>query len=150
MVLLMWRINTRKRKSKRKTQNAKLKSLEWEEAKDVKQDMQHLLHVIDLPHIDPVRIFCYRTQGSKSRSYARIWTFPKIFQQALHIEAAYVIEVLSKYYDKLDTDEQKKVLIHELLHIPKNFSGALLPHRSRGRHLGTMVNKLFEDYKRKT
>lgn len=141
----MWQINTPKKNLKNR--NTKGKNLEWEEAGDVKKHLKHILSVLSLPHIDSSRIFCYRTNGSKSRSYARIWSFPKIFQTALNIKAAYVIEVLSKHYDRLDQDEQKKVLIHELLHIPKNFSGALLPHRSRGRHLGAIVNKLFEEYK---
>ena len=127
-------------------QNAKL---EWEEAKDIKKDIRTILKVLSLPHINSDRIFCFRTQGSKSRSYARIWAFPKIFQTALNIEAAYIIEVLSKYFDKLDKDSQKKVLIHELLHIPKNFSGALLPHRGRGRHLEKLANSLFEEFKSK-
>lgn len=118
----------------------------WKTAPDVKENLEEILKVISLPHINVSRIFCFRTEGSTSRSYARIWSFPKIFQTALEVEPAYVIEVLSRYYDKLSIDEQKKVLIHELLHIPKNFSGALLPHRSRGRHLGSMVNKLFKEY----
>ncbi len=125
-----------------------MKSLEWNKAKDIEQDIRKILQVLEFPHIKKSRVFCFRTYGSKSRSYARIWAFPKIFQLALKVEPAYVIEVLGKYYDKLSLDEKKKVLIHELLHIPKNFSGALLPHRSRGRHLGHMVNKLFEEYKR--
>lgn len=121
-------------------------SMEWETAPDIKKNIEDILETISLPHVDSQRIFCFRTSGSKSRSYARIWSFPKIFQTALDIEPAYVIEVLSGYYDRLDEDQQKKVLIHELLHIPKNFSGALLPHRSRGRHLGSLVNKLFKEY----
>lgn len=121
--------------------------MEWKTAPDVKENLEEILEVISLPHVNANRIFCFRTEGSTSRSYARIWSFPKIFQTALETEPAYVIEVLSRYYDKLSIDEQKKVLIHELLHIPKNFSGALLPHRSRGRHLGSMVNKLFKEYK---
>lgn len=125
----------------------KSKILEWDEAGDVKKDIKEILKIISLPHIDSSRIFCFRTQGSRSRSYARVWSMPKIFQRALEIKPAYVIEVLSKYYDKLDDDNRKKVLIHELLHIPKNFSGALLPHRSRGRHLGVLANKLFKEYK---
>lgn len=127
----------------------KSKILEWEEAKDVKKDIVDILKIISLPHIETSRIFCFRTQGSRSRAYARVWSMPKIFQRALGIEPAYVVEVLSKYYDKLDDDNRKKVLIHELLHIPKNFSGALLPHRSRGRHLGSLANKLFKEYKSK-
>jgi len=121
--------------------------MEWEEAEDVKNDIVGILKVLKLPHIKSSRIFCFRTNGSKSRAYARIWAMPKIFQRALYIESAYVIEVLSKHYDKLDDDNQKKVLIHELLHIPKNFSGALLSHRSRSRHLGSLANKLFKEYK---
>ncbi len=124
--------------------------LEWEEAREVKEDIKHIIEVLEFSHIDPSRIFCYRTNGSKSRSYARIWAFPKIFQSALNLEPAYVIEVLAKYYDKLDDDRQKEVLIHELLHIPKNFSGALLSHRGRNRHLEKNASQLFKDYKKLT
>lgn len=126
------------------------KNLEWLEAAEIKQDIEHIVKTLNFTHINPSRIFCFRTHGSKSRSYARIWSFPKIFQRALKIDSAYVIEVLSKHFDKLQPDEQKKVLIHELLHIPKNFSGALLPHRTRGRHIGSLVNKLFKEYKKLT
>ena len=121
--------------------------MEWHEADDIKKEIKKILYILNLPHIKSSRIFCFRTYGSKSRSYARIWSFPKIFQTALDIEPAYVIEVLANYFDKLDSDEQKKVLIHELLHIPKNFSGALLAHKSRNRYLSSQVNKLFKEYK---
>lgn len=127
-------------------QNAKVKGLNWSKAEDVKKDIKEILSKLDLDHIESSRIFCFRTNGSKSRSYARIWAFPKIFQRALKIKPAYVIEVLSRHFDKLDQDSKKKVLIHELLHIPKNFSGALVPHRSRSRHLGAQANKLFKQY----
>lgn len=124
--------------------------LEWEEASEVKKDIDNIVSVLGFSHINTARIFCYRTEGSKSRSYARIWSFPKIFQTALKTEPAYVIEVLAKYFDKLDSDKQKQVLIHELLHIPKNFSGALLPHRGRNRHLENHANQLFKEYKKLT
>lgn len=147
----MWLINTPKKNSKRKSQNSKIKKvnkLEWEDAGGIKLDIEDILKTLSFPNIDASRIFCYRTSGSTSRAYARIWAMPKIFQRALSIQPAYVIEVLSKYYDKLDEESKKKVLIHELLHIPKNFSGSLLPHRSRHRHLQTEVNKLFKEYKK--
>jgi len=145
---LMWPISTRK---KPKSQKSKVKNnkLEWDDAGEIKVDIEKILENLSFPNIDASRIFCFRTYGSKSRAYARIWAMPKIFQRALNIKPAYVIEVLSKYYDKLDDDSKKKVLIHELLHIPKNFSGSLLPHRSRHRHLQTEVNKLFKEYKSK-
>lgn len=121
--------------------------MDWQDASDVKKDILKILKVLDLPHIDGKRIYSYRTTGSKVRAYARTWSFPKIFQRALKIDAAYVIEVLSKHYDHLPEDEKIKVLIHELLHIPKNFSGALLPHRSRSRNLHTLAKELFKEYK---
>ena len=145
----MWLINTRK---KVKSEKLKVKSLrlEWEDAREIKVDIEGILKILNFSNVDPARIFCFRTSGSKSRAYARIWAMPKIFQRALEIKPAYVIEVLSKYFDKLDEDAKKKVLIHELLHIPKNFSGSLLPHRSRHRHLQTEVDKLFKEYKSKS
>lgn len=152
---LTWRINTHKKSQKSKVNpstslRVKTQRLEWDEAREIKKDIVRIVNVLKLPHIDSSRIFCFRTRGSKSRSYARIWSMPKIFQKALNIKPAYVIEVLSKYFDRLDEDAKKKVLIHELLHIPKNFSGSLLPHRSHGRHLGKLASKLFEQYKKST
>ncbi len=128
----------------RKTKATKL---EWEEAADVKRDLRKIVKTLEFDHVQISRIFCYRTEGSKARAYARTWMMPKIFQHALDIQPAYVIEVLSKYYDKLSEDEKSKVLIHELLHIPKNFSGALLSHRGVNRHIGHDANALFKKYK---
>ncbi len=141
----------RKRSSVPKTTQTKIQEskLGWEKAPDVKRDVTEILKVLDLPYIKGSMIFCYRTNGSKSRSYARIWSFPKIFQDALGLEPAYVIEVLSRYYDKLDPQERIKVLIHELLHIPRNFSGALVPHVTQSRHLHRAADVLFEEYKRR-
>ena len=121
--------------------------MDWKEARDVSKDIRILVRVLKLSHIKPSCVFCYRSTGSKSRSYARIWSLPKIFQRALQVGPAYVIEVLSERFDRLRDEEKKKVLLHELLHIPKNFSGALLPHRGRGRRLESTVDKLFKDYK---
>ena len=124
--------------------------MDWEEAADVKTKLLEILEVLDMPYIDSTRIFCYRTQGSASRAIARTWAFPKIFQRALQVQPAYVIEVISKRYDKMSDDEKTKVMIHELLHIPKNFSGALLPHQTRSRNLHKTAAALYKEYKAKT
>ena len=71
--------------------------LEWEDAKDVDEKINDVLSVLNMPHIIPERIHGYRTHGSKSRAYARIWSMPKIFQRVLKLEPHYVIEVLSQY-----------------------------------------------------
>jgi predicted metallopeptidase len=58
--------------------------------------------------------------------------------------------VVSEKFDKLDSEQQAKVLIHELLHIPKTFSGALLPHRTGTFKLSQRtVNKMYQEYKKK-
>lgn len=131
-----------------KRQKSKASKLEWEEANDIRKQALEIVKTLDFSHINAERIFFFRTSGSKSRAYARTWPFPKIFQRALGIEPAYVIEVLSEYFDKLDEDNQKKVIIHELLHIPKNFSGSLIPHIGRNRNLHRQANFFFEQYKK--
>jgi len=40
----------------------------------------------------------------------------------------YLIEVISEKFDRLPVDEQLKVIIHELMHIPKSFGGGFIHH----------------------
>lgn len=124
--------------------------LEWQEDADIQIQINHLIHILDLKHLRADRILCYRTTGSSARAYARIWSFPKIFQQALHLEPAYVIEVITEKYDKLSDDKKTQVLIHELLHIPKNFSGSLLPHKYGKTTIDREVARLYKEFKEKS
>lgn len=118
---------------------------------DIQKQIKKILQKIKLSHIDPQRIICFKSSGSKSRAYARIWSLPTIWQKALKVKAHYCIEVLGEKFDKLNKENQTKVLIHELLHIPKTFSGALLPHRGRGKLKidKRTINKLFKKMKNK-
>ena len=120
-------------------------------SKEIQEKTDKILRKVDFPHIDGKRIVCFRSHGSKSRAIARIWSLPRIWQMALRLEAHYCIEVISHRFDKLSEDNQVRVLIHELLHIPKNFSGALLPHRARkSRGINRRnIEKLFKEYKKK-
>lgn len=113
---------------------------EYEKAPDIRKRALELIEELHMDYLLGERLFFYRSTGSKARAYARTWGFPKLLQNALEIEPAYVIEVISKYFDKLLPREQDKVLLHELSHIPKNFSGALLPHTRRRK--GSFKNKL--------
>lgn len=118
--------------------------MKWHRDERLQGDFQKIIKSLGFSHINSKQVHCYRTYGSKARAYARIWSFPKIFQEVLNVKPAYIIEVLSEKFDKLSEDNKSKVLIHELLHIPKNFSGALLPYKTRGRRIGKEVDKLFK------
>jgi len=120
----------------------------FQKAPDIQKKISFLIKKLSFPHLDPKRIVAFRSFGSRSRARARIWSFPRIWQKALEVQPHYCVEVLSEKYDCLSSDQQIQVLIHELLHIPKNFSGALLPHRGRGRRIDSQeVEKLFKKIK---
>lgn len=98
-------------------------------AEDVRQNVEDLISSLSLQHIDPSRVVCYRSTGSKSRRIvARCYSLSKIWQDALKLPSHYIIEVISERYDSLPEEERIKVLIHELMHIPKCFGGGLRPH----------------------
>ncbi|PIX50259.1 MAG: hypothetical protein COY38_05610 [Candidatus Aenigmarchaeota archaeon CG_4_10_14_0_8_um_filter_37_24] len=73
---------------------------------------------------------------------------PRIWQKALGIKSHYVIEVISEKFDRLDEEDQERTLIHELMHVPKTFSGALVPHNCFGKRIDNRaVEKIYRDYK---
>lgn len=131
---------------KKRTVRKQKSGLSWTKDIQIQEEMGQIVASLGLTHINEKRVFCYRTSGSKARAYARIWAFPKIFQEVLSIEPAYVMEIISEKFDKLDKDNRKKVIIHELLHIPKNFSGSLLPHKYGYTKIEKEVEVLFKRY----
>lgn len=117
----------------------------YQPAPDVAQDLSRLVEELGFSHIDPERIHCRRSWGSTSDADARIWEFPSIWQDALGVPPQYVIEVLSQHYDGLERSEQLKILIHELLHIPSTFSGALRNHSGQGETIDEQtVDRYYE------
>lgn len=117
-------------------------------APDVTRLMRHVLKRTPFTHVKATQITCMRSKKATSRAYARIWSFPKIWQKALDHPPHYIIEVLSQHFDKLSDDDKIRTIIHELMHIPKNFSGALVPHRGRYHRIERRtVEKLFQMYK---
>lgn len=124
------------------------KKLKFQEAGDIQKMVAALVSDLNMNWVKPDRVFCYRSNHSKARAYARIWGLSRIWQISLNLKPGYVIEVLSEKFDHLDVDEKNKILIHELCHIPKNFSGSLLPHtRSRGpKNFERRVHELYDAY----
>lgn len=105
-------------------------SIEYSEAQDIKDLVERIVIQLHFHHIDLNEIYCYRSMYSKSRrTVARIHNLSKLWQRALKRPAGYLIEVISERYDRLSQEEKEKVLIHELLHIPKGFAGGFRPHK---------------------
>jgi len=116
-------------------------------APDIHKIVRTVVKKLPFSYIDPKRIVCMRSQGATARARARIWSFPRIWQQALQLPSYYIIEVLSQHFDNLSTDDKTRVIIHELMHIPKNFSGALVPHRGIHKRIDSRhVEQLFRLY----
>jgi len=123
--------------------------MEVEFAEDVQKKIRKIIEVLGYEHLDEFRIICMRSHNSKANAYARIWNLPKIWQKALNVGTFYIIEVVSQHYDSLSEEEKEKVLIHELLHIPFTFSGALRPHGGKIPINKKTVSQIYELYKRK-
>jgi predicted metallopeptidase len=122
--------------------------VDWVEAPDIKKHVEDLAKNLELTWLNLENIHYMRSNTSKARAYARIWGLNKVWQMALNAPPSYVIEVLAQHYDKLPEKEKAKVLLHEITHIPKNFSGSLIPHihKKGARNFHDKVDQLFNQY----
>ncbi len=128
---------------------SKYRGINWTLDRKVKKRIANLIMVLNLDWLQKSRIFCFRSENANTRAIARIWGFSHIWQKALREPPAYIIEVISERFDQLDDKEKDKVLLHEITHIPKNFSGSLMPHIRRGkRNFHNKVNELIIQYER--
>ena len=125
--------------------------MDVEMAPDVEKKVGEIVDALSYGHVNEFRLICMRSRNTAANAYARIWNLPDIWQKALSVGTFYIIEVVSQHYDKLGDEEKEKVLIHELLHIPKTFSGALRPHggavKINARTVG-QLHKLYVERKR--
>ena len=96
------------------------------------------------PYIKIERMLCFKSYGTSSRrTIARCHTLSKIMQKALMTKAFYALEFLSENFDKLSEEEKTKVIIHELMHIPKTFGGGFRQHDYVN---SKNVNKFYKEY----
>src|SRR3989344_3666125 len=102
--------------------------MKYEFAPDIQLRVEEIVKTLNLSHVILDRVKCLRSSGSSTRNtLARCHTIGKAMQKAMGINAFYTIEFL-KRFDKLAKEEQDKVIIHELLHIPKSFGGGFRQH----------------------
>ena len=103
--------------------------IQYELAEDIDVRTRDIVRRLEMTHIDATRVACIRSKGSNSkRVIARCHGLPRIMQMALKQKPQYVIEVVSERFDALTDEDQTKVLIHELMHIPHAFGGGLRSH----------------------
>ncbi len=97
-------------------------------APDLKEKMKDIANTLGMSHINLERIECLRSFGSSSRrTIARCHSLSKLMQKAMKTESFYAIEFLETF-EKMKKEEQDKVIIHELMHIPKTFGGGFRQH----------------------
>lgn len=118
--------------------------MKYKKAEDLKEQALDIIEKLNLTHIDIDNVFFIRSYGSKTkRTIARCHSIGKVMQLALGRKAAYVIEMISEKYEKLDEVEKIKTIIHELMHIPKSFGGGFKFHN----YVCTKeVNKMYKKY----
>jgi len=119
--------------------------MKYEDAPDLMIRLREIVERLKMIHVDLDRVACMRGFGSSAdRVIARCHTIGKLMQKAMGIKAFYAIEFLEEF-EKLDKDEQDKVIIHELMHIPKTFGGGF---RNHDHVCERNVDLLFQEYKK--
>jgi predicted metallopeptidase len=103
--------------------------IKYERADDVESLMRELCLLL-FPHVKLDSVSCIRSHGSKSRrTIARCHALGKAMQLGMKRDIGfYVIEVISRIYDKQSEEEKIKTIIHEIMHIPKSFGGGFRHH----------------------
>jgi predicted metallopeptidase len=102
--------------------------MKYEYAPDI-QKIAEEISIMLFPHVKLDRVKCFRSYGTSSRhTIARCHTIGKLIQKAMNVPSFYVLEFLSERFDKLNQEEQIKVIIHELMHIPQTFGGGFRHH----------------------
>ena len=118
--------------------------MKYEFAPDLQYEAETIIRSL-FPHIKIGFVKCLRSYGSSSNNtIARCHALGKLMQKAMGVKAFYAIEFLSEHFDSLPQEEKTKVIIHELMHIPKSFGGGFKHHD----FVTTKnVNILYKQYK---
>jgi len=121
--------------------------IKYEKAPDIEKRAREIVTRLGWDWIDIDNVAFIRSHGSQSRgTIARCHALGKAMQIGMNrVTGFYLIEVISKRFDKMPHDEQTKVIIHELMHIPKTFGGGFKHHDVVNER---NVKNVFEHYTR--
>ncbi len=120
--------------------------MRYEKSEEMRRRVDEVIDVLNLSHVRKGDIECIKSWGSKSNAVARCYALNKVMQLALNRKAFYVLEFISEKFEHLSDDEKTRIIIHELMHIPKSFGGGFRHHDfvcSRN------IDKLHKEYLRR-
>ena len=104
--------------------------IKYHQANDIKEIAEEIVNKLNWSHVLLEHVAFIRSTGSKARrTIARCHALGKAMQIGMgRKKGFYLIEVISEKFDRLSVEEQLKVIIHELMHIPKSFGGGFIHH----------------------
>ncbi|MBU3912635.1 MAG: metallopeptidase [Nanoarchaeota archaeon] len=118
--------------------------IKYQEAGDIREEAERIVGKLGWNHVQLENVGFLRSNGSSSRrTIARCHALSVPLQLGLNRKAFYTIEVISERFDKLSEEERIKVIIHELMHIPKSFGGGFIHH---DKVCERSINQLFQRY----
>jgi predicted metallopeptidase len=105
-------------------------AIKYHQAPDIQEIAEEIVQRLEWSHVLIEHVAFLRSTGSKARqTLARCHALGKAMQIGMgRKKGFYLVEVISEKFDKLSVDEQLKVIIHELMHIPKSFGGGFIHH----------------------
>ena len=114
-------------------------------APDIEKEARIIIHILGWNHIDLVNVGFLRSVGSTANyTIARCHGLGNAMRTGMQRKKSfYVIEVISERFDHLPRDEQIRIIIHELMHIPKSFGGGFIHHNKVNERT---VNKIYKTY----
>lgn len=129
-----------------------LPRIRYQRSPEAEEAVRRLVDALNLSHIRVDRVYVAVSRGSRTSALARIWGIPAPFTRLGVCEPAYVIELVHENLRGADCEELVAVVVHELLHIPRGFSGGLRAHGewSRWGNIMRLVRGLPEDVRRDT
>ena len=122
--------------------------IKYHDAPDLRERAEEIVNIMGWPHLDFKHIGFLRSTGSAARrTIARCHALGKAMRIAMgRKKGFYLVEVISERFDKLPMEEQDKVIIHELMHIPKAFGGGFIHHNVVN---DRNVKKIYHEYLKK-
>lgn len=121
--------------------------IKYQLADELKEIAKEIVEKLSWNWIDLEHVGFLRSHGSRSRgTIARCHALGKAMQISMGRQKSfYVIEVISKTFDRLSQEDQVKTIIHELMHIPKTFGGGFKHHNIVNEK---NVKKIYDHYVR--